>query len=173
MKKHLAMGAAVLALSTTSVWAQDWSGFYLGAGVGNLEVETDVDIEEDDTAFGLHAGYRYDGGRWVVGGEIEHDWTDIELVPDAITVDRVLRLKASAGYEFGNVLAYVVGGAANVDVDGLGDEWGEFYGLGASYAFTPKASVGVELLEHNFEDIGGSGIDADAWSTSLRTSWRF
>lgn len=174
MNKHLAIGAAALALSTTPVFANDWSGFYAGAGIGNLEVDTSVaGVKENDLAYSVHAGYRMDAGQWVVGGELEHDWTDIELVPGAINVDRVMRLKATAGYDLGQALVYVAAGAAQVDVDGLGDEWGGFYGIGAAYAATPQANVSLELLEHNFSDIGGSGIDADAWSASLRASWKF
>lgn len=174
MKKHLAMGAAFAALSTTAALAQDWSGFYAGASIGMLEVDTSVaGVKENDTAYGIHAGYRHDAGKWVVGGELEHDWTDIELVPGTISVDRVMRLKATVGYDLGPALVYAVAGTANVDVDGLGDDWGGFYGLGAAYAVSDRANVSLELLEHNFSDIGGSGIDADAWSAGLRASWKF
>ncbi|WBU55868.1 outer membrane beta-barrel protein [Paracoccus sediminicola] len=174
MAKHLAMGAALLALSTAPAVAQDWSGFYAGAGIGNLEVDTSVDgVKENDMAYGIHAGYRLDAGQWVIGAELENDWTDLELVPGAISVDRVTRLKATAGYDIGPALVYVAAGRANVDVDGLGDEWGGFYGLGAAYAVNERSIVSLEVLEHNFEDIGGSGIDADAWSAGLRASWKF
>lgn len=174
MKKHLATGAAVLALSTTAVLAEDWSGYYAGAGIGNLEVDTSAaGVENDDTSYGLHAGYRFDAGRWVYGGEFEYDFSDVELVPGSISADRVMRLKTTVGYDFGQTLLYVAGGAAQVDVSGLGDDWGLFYGLGAAYAVSPKTIVGLELLEHEFTDIGGSGIDADAWSVNLRASWKF
>ena len=174
MRQHLAAGAAFLALSMTSAFADDWSGFYAGAGIGSLEVDTDVPgIKENDTAYGIHAGYRFDAGQWVLGGEFEHDWTDIDLVPGAISVDRVMRLKATAGYDLGRTLVYLAAGTAKVNVDGLGDDWGGFYGLGAAYAVTPQANVSLELLEHNFSNIGGSGIDADAWSANVRASWKF
>ncbi|MDB6181757.1 outer membrane beta-barrel protein [Paracoccus fistulariae] len=174
MRKHFAIGAAALALSATSVLAEDWSGFYAGIGIGNLEVDTSVPgIKENDTAYGIHAGYRMDAGDWVVGGEFEHDWTNLDLVPGAISVDRVMRLKATLGYDLGPALVYLAAGTANVDVDGLGDDWGGFYGIGAAYAVSDRANVSLELLEHNFNDIGGSGIDADAWSAGLRASWRF
>lgn len=174
MRRHLTIGAALLALSTTSALADDWSGFYAGAGIGTLEVDTSVPgIKENDTSYGLHAGYRYDAGQLVFGGEFEYDWTDIELVTGAISADRVMRFKATAGYDFGQTLVYLAAGTAEVDVDGLGDDWGGFYGLGAAYAVSPQASVSLELLEHNFNNIGGSGIDADAWSANLRLSWKF
>lgn len=174
MKKHLVTSAAVLALSTTSAIANDWSGFYAGAGIGNLEVDTSVDgVKDDDTSYGVHAGYRFDAGQWVFGGEFEYDWADVELVPGSISADRVMRLKATVGYDFGQALVYLAAGTAEVDVDGLGDDWGGFYGLGAAYAVSPQAIVSLELLEHEFTNIGGSGINADAWSANLRASWKF
>ncbi len=173
MKKQLAMGIAILALSTTSVLANDWTGFYAGASLGNLEVDPSAaGVKEDDTSYGVHAGYRSDMGQWVLGGEFEHDWTDVELSP-AVSADRVMRLKATAGYDFGQSLVYLVGGAAEVDIDGLGSEWGGFFGFGAAYSVNPQTIIGLEFLEHNFSDIDGSGIDADAWSVSLRASWKF
>ncbi|SCY07194.1 outer membrane beta-barrel protein [Paracoccus tibetensis] len=174
MTKLLAKGAALLALCATPAMANDWSGFYAGAGAGMIEVDTTVEgVKESDPSYGIHGGYRHDLGQWVVGGEIEHDWTDVELIPGAITADRVMRLKATAGYDFGPALVYVAAGTAKVNVDGLGDDWGGFYGLGAAYAVGARANVSLELLEHNFSDIGGSGIDADAWSGNLRVSWKF
>lgn len=174
MKMHLAMGAAVLALSSTSLLAEDWSGFYAGIGLGNLEVDpSGAGSKDDDTSYGVHAGYRYDTGQWVFGGEFEYDWSDVELVSGDVFVDSVMRLKATAGYDLGRALVYVAAGAAEVDVDGLGDEWGEFFGLGAAYAVGPRSILSLELLEHNFSDIDGSGVDADAWSVNLRASLRF
>lgn len=173
MNKNFWVAAAFLALSTTSVLANDWSGFYAGAGIGNIEVDpTGGANKEDDTTFGLHAGYRFDAGQWVFGGEFEYDWTDVALDP-TISVDSVLRLKATAGYDLGQTLVYLAAGAAEVDADGLGNEWGEFYGVGAAYAVSAQTIVSLELLDHSFTDIGGSGTDADAWSVNLRASWKF
>lgn len=173
VKKNLWMGVAFLALSATSATANDWSGFYAGVGIGNLEVDPSAGgVKEDDTSYGVHAGYRFDAGQWVFGGEFEYDWTDIDLAP-TVSVDSVMRLKATAGYDLGQTLLYVAAGAAEVDVDGLGNEWGEFFGIGAAYAVTPKGIISVELLEHDFSDIDGSGVDADAWIVNLRASWRF
>ena len=173
MKNNLWMGVAFLALSTTSAFANDWSGFYAGAGVGRIEVDpTGSGTKEDNTSYGVHAGYRFDAGQWVFGGEFEYDWTDIDL-GSSVSVDSVMRLKATAGYDLGQTLVYVVAGGAEIDVNGLGNEWGEFFGIGAAYAVTPESTVSMELLEHNFSDIDGSGVDADAWSINLRASWRF
>lgn len=176
MKTYLATGVAFLTLSAGSAFGQDlsWSGFYAGGSLGNLEIEASVPgVKENDTAYGIHAGYRHDTGTWVIGGEFEHEWTNIQLVPGALGADRVMRLKATGGYDLGKTLLYVAAGAAQVSGDGLGNEWGSFYGLGAAYAVSPKTAVSLEMLEHDFSDIADSGIDADAWSVNLRVSVRF
>ncbi|GGH17775.1 Opacity protein [Cribrihabitans marinus] len=149
----------------------DWTGAYIGGQIGQLDVEPEGAPDGDDVAYGVHGGYNYDFGRFVLGGEVDYDATDLDL-GGAASVDSVLRGKLKAGYDFGQVLAYVTGGAARADTS-LGDETGEFYGLGVSYQVTDQWIVGAELLEHQFDDIGGSGIDADARSASVRASFRF
>ncbi|MDE0589933.1 porin family protein [Halocynthiibacter sp. C4] len=174
MKNKFALGAAVLAMSTSSALAQDWSGFYAGGGIGNLSIDTSLDgVDGNSTTLGVHAGYRFDLGEAVLGGEFEYDAADVELVPGAVTADSVMRLKVTAGYDLGSTLLYVAAGSAQVNVDGVGDEWGGFLGLGAAYEIAPQTVIGLEVLQHEFKDIAGSGIDADATSVGLRASWRF
>ena len=82
------------------------------------------------------------------------------------------RLKLRAGYDFGRTLGYVTAGVADMDTS-LGSETGEFYGIGVNYQISDRYTVGAELLEHNFDDISGSGVDADATTLTLRGSIRF
>ncbi len=172
MKTAVLAAMAALTLGAAPALANgQWTGFYGGIGIGQLDVDTTVG-DNDDTSYGLHAGYRYDLGQWVVGGEVEYDFTDVDLAP-GVSVDHVLRLKATFGYDLGQTLVYVAGGWAEVDVDGLGDEDGGFYGLGVAYQVTPRTILSAELLEHDFNNIAGSGIDADATSFAVRASLRF
>ena len=46
-------------------------------------------------------------------------------------------------------------------------------GVGLAYQVSDNFTVGGELLEHRFYDIGGSGVDADATTFNLRGSFRF
>jgi len=55
----------------------------------------------------------------------------------------------------------------------LGSESGEFYGIGMSYQINDQYTVAAELLEHEFDDIGGTGIEADATTLTIRGSIRF
>jgi opacity protein-like surface antigen len=169
--KILATAAAVALLATPTL-AGDWTGAYVGGQVGWLDVEPDGFDSSDDTAYGLHAGYDYDFGNWVVGGELEYDWTDLAVAGGAANVDSVVRAKLKVGYDFGRTMAYAVAGAAEVDTT-LGSETGGVYGIGLAVAVTDNLAISGELLRHDFSDIGGSGIGATADSYNLRASWRF
>ncbi|QJF50311.1 outer membrane protein [Roseobacter ponti] len=158
----------------------DWTGFYAGVQVGNLDIggsNLANELGGDDTAYGLHAGYNYDFGRWVLGGELDYDWTDVDLDDAGValgeTVDSVWRAKLRGGYDFGSVLLFGTLGYADVDTS-FGSEGGDFYGVGLSYKLTPQFILTGEYLKHNFDDLTGvTGFDAEADSISLRASWQF
>ena len=168
----LAAAAATLVAATPAVADGDWTGFYAGIGVGYLDVDTSVGLNNDDRGYGVHVGYRYDFGQWVVGGELEYDRADVILAP-GLTVDNVGRLKGSFGYDLGTAMLYAAIGAAEVSVGGLGDDTGEFYGIGVAYQLSPRAEMSAEVLEHDFDNIGGAGVGADATSVNFRVSLRF
>ena len=150
----------------------DWTGGYVGLSLGNINVDTNVaGVDGDDVSYGIHGGYDYDFGTFVLGGELEYDATDIDL-GGAATVDSVARLKLRGGYDMGRTLLYVTGGVAEVDTS-LGSETGGFGGIGLTYMVTDQFYVGGEVLGHKFDDINGTGIDADATSVSLRGGVRF
>jgi hypothetical protein len=149
----------------------DWTGAYGGLQLGYADVDATGPADGDDYLYGLHLGYNYDFGTFVLGGELDYDFADIDL-NGAATVDSVARLKLRAGYDFGRTLAYVTAGAADVDTS-LGSGSGTFYGIGVAYQVNGRYTVGAELLEHSFDDIGGSGVDADATTLTLRGSIRF
>jgi predicted porin len=149
----------------------DWTGFYGGINLGRIDVDGTGGADGDDTSYGLHAGYDYDFGSYVLGGEVEYDKTDIDL-NGAATVDNVARLKLKAGYDLGSTLIYATAGAARVDTS-LGNDTGAFGGLGVAYQLTDQFTLGSEVLYHDFSDIGGSGVDANATTLGLRASFRF
>jgi predicted porin len=149
----------------------EWSGFYGGLQLGNLDVDGTGAADGSDLSYGLHAGYDYDFGRFILGGEVDYDFADIDLA-GAATVDSVARLKLRAGYDLGRTMVYATAGLARVDTS-LGSESGEFGGLGLAYQINDRFTVGGEVLAHKFDDIGGSGVDADATSISIRSSFKF
>lgn len=147
----------------------DWTGGYAGLSLGNADISGDV--SGDDYTYGIHGGYDYDFGRFVLGGELELDGMDIDLGGGA-SVDSVGRLKLRGGYDLGRTLVYVTAGIAEVDTS-LGSESGGFGGIGMAYQVNDRFYVGGELLEHDFSDISGSGVDADATTLSIRGGLRF
>lgn len=149
----------------------DWTGGYAGVQLGYGDVSGTGGADGDDFLYGVHVGYRYDFGTFVLGGELDYDFTDIDL-NGAADVDSVARLKVQAGYDFGRTLGYFTAGVADVDTS-LGSENGEFYGIGFAYQINERYTVGAELLEHNFDDISGTGVDADATTLTVRGSIQF
>ncbi|MBW4708023.1 porin family protein [Roseobacter sp. YSTF-M11] len=158
----------------------DWTGFYAGAQVGNLDVDGQgglAGVGGDDTTFGVHAGYNYDFGSWVIGGELDYDDASVDLEnaggPIGQSVDSVWRAKLKGGYDFGNTLVYATAGLADVDTT-VGGDTGDFYGIGVAYKATQQFIVSGEYLTHSFNDLGGTpGLDADADTFTIRASWQF
>lgn len=149
----------------------DWTGFYGGLNLGYGDVDGSGAADGDDTTYGVHLGYDYDFGDFVLGGEIEFDDADIDLNGAAET-QSVARLKLRAGYDLGRTMVYATAGAAQLKTS-IGDDTGEFFGIGLAYQATDSFTVGAEVLEHRFDDIGGTGVDADATTFNLRGSFRF
>ncbi len=168
----------------------DWTGFYVGGqlGFGDLSAELGgadaVDDDETGALFGVHAGYLYDFGTVVLGGELDYDGTSIEpsiadaIADDSFEVDSVARAKLLLGYDAGQFLPYLAGGWAQATtssdtaaVDGDGD--GTFFGGGVKYLATPNWIVSGEILQHQFDDYVTDGLDVEVLTGTLRASYRF
>jgi predicted porin len=148
----------------------DWTGAYAGLSLGRLDTQA-AGTSETGGIYGLHAGYDYDFGAFVMGGEAEFQAGDGYEI-GGVDVDNVTRLKLRAGYDAGRTLIYGTAGAARIDTS-LGTANGPVGGVGVEYRLTDRFSIGSEALIHRFDDIGGSGVDADAQSYSLRGTLRF
>ncbi|MBI6629914.1 outer membrane protein [Pontibaca salina] len=161
------MIASTIALPAT---AQDGSGLYFGLGLG----WTDVDGPGGDNGatYGAHIGYDLDFGQFVVGGELEYERTDIGLLGSAGDIDNIGRVKVKGGYDFGPFMGYAVLGRARMKTS-FGNDNGNIYGLGMSYAVNDRVSLGGELLRHDFNNFAGTTTDYDADSLTFRASFRF
>ena len=148
----------------------EWGGFYSGLNLGAADLSTATGASGNDTTYGVHLGYDFDLGRLVLGGELEYDETDVDL--GAATVDNVARLKLRGGYDLGRTLVYATAGTARADTS-LGSDTGGFAGVGVTYQINDRFRLGGELLEHRFNDVGGSGVDVDATTFNLRAQFRF
>ncbi|MGZ3215328.1 outer membrane protein [Paracoccus sp. T5] len=153
----------------------DWSGFYAGLqyGQGDGELST-LDDSTDFDAYGVHAGYNRDFGRFVLGGELDYNRLDIDTVDDK---GDLARLRARAGYDMGRFMPYVTLGAARVSADlGAVDlkETAFTYGIGGEFKVTERVSVGAEYTRQDFDDVADiDGLDLDSDMVQLRASFRF
>lgn len=156
---------------TPVITGTDWTGAYGGLNLGYGDVDATGDLDGDDVTYGVHFGYDYDFGDYVLGAEIEYDDADIDL-GSGVNTESVTRLKMRAGYDLGRTLVYGTAGAAYLE-SSVGDQTGAFIGVGAAYQATDSITVGAELLGHRFIDIGDTDVDADATTFNLRASYRF
>lgn len=158
----------------------DWGGLYVGGSLGFAGVNDIVGTFADDVdgpTLGAHAGYEYDFGSFVLGGEIEISGFHVTDSAAETEIDSVSRLKLRAGYDAGALLPYVTAGVAQLNTSGahLGDvdDTGSFYGLGLDYRMSDELRFGGEILQHNFNDFAASGLDIDALTAGLRVSFDF
>lgn len=156
----------------------EWGGAYVGAQLGYADVDSNGGgLDGDGVLGGVHAGYRYDFGTAVVGGEIDYDTASIDLGAVAgDELDSVARLKLMAGADLGRTLVYGTAGYAYAEATvggaSLSDD-GWFAGIGADYALTDQWRVGGELLTHKFDNFDGSGVDFDATTVKAKVSFAF
>ncbi len=155
----------------------DWSGFYTGIQLGYGDVNSSTDtLDGNGLIGGVHAGYRFDFGTYVVGAELDYDASKIDLGAGADELDSVTRLKLQAGADLGRTYLYGTLGAAYADatVGGVSlNDNGYFAGLGADYAVSDNWSVGSELLFHKFDNFDGSGVDLDVTTIKAKLSYQF
>ena len=150
---------------------RDWTGGYGGLQLGYADIGTNTAASGDDIIGGLTAGYDWDFGNFVVGLGLDADIADVSV--GALSLDRIYRLKARAGYDLGNGLIYATAGGAGADIDGLGYDTGYFVGAGYEHMVTDTISLGGEILYHEFDNFKSSGVDVDATTFQIRANYRF
>ena len=166
--------APVVAAPVT--FGTDWTGFYAGGQLGFGRLASDA-LTTDPTGavYGVHAGYLYDLGSWVLGGEIDYDLTAIEEETDGIALDSVARGKLRVGYDAGLWMPYLTGGVAQATTSGAleASDNGAFGGVGIDYQLSDSIRIGAEVLQHKFENFNDIGSDIEATTATARVSFQF
>ena len=166
--------APVMAAPVT--YGNDWTGFYAGGQLGYGQMTSDaLSSEPNGFLYGIHAGYLFDLGSWVIGGEIDYDLTNIEEETDNIALDSVARGKVRLGYDAGQWMPYLTGGVAQATTSGdlEATDNGAFGGVGIDYMLSDTIRVGAEILQHKFENFNDIGEDINATTASARVSFQF
>ena len=166
--------APVMVAPAPVVFSNDWTGAYVGGGFGVGEITSGEDDPIDTNDLSLLAGYMYDMGSMVVGGEIEYERFDFDDGGDSLDAS-VLRLKGRVGYDAGAFLPYLTVGAARLALEDGSDvaDNGYFYGAGADYAVNENFRLGAEILQHEFDNFNDGGADVSARTMSFRASYSF
>jgi outer membrane immunogenic protein len=116
----------VVPAAPAPVAGADWTGFYAGAQIeyGDVDVSGARPKTARAASAGIFAGYRYDFGSYVIGGEIDLNAADIDLPAVGGTLDSVSRIGLEAGFDAGPALFYGTVGAARATVDTGGADAG-------------------------------------------------
>lgn len=156
--------------------ANDWAGFYLGAEYGGYSATETLLGNIDDETFGMFAGYNFQNGAMVFGGELAYsagNYNNGAFAGDMSALD----LKARAGYAFGSALVYGFVGGSYLELDdgiAVADYSGLNYGAGISYQLNNGMTLGLEYMERDLDGNGiASGNVLTASSVAARVGWQF
>ncbi len=146
------LSATMLAVAQTGYSGQcgsgPFSGAYVGAHTGYMRLDSDQTVRpnfqnagqrssgsSDAWMGGLHSGYNWQCGAWVLGGLTDFSWTDAQssvLSQGQVLkqeYDYVGRVNGKLGVAFGNFMIYGTGGFAYARVKREFDT-----GLGAGFS---------------------------------------
>ncbi|MGC9371421.1 MAG: outer membrane protein [Paracoccaceae bacterium] len=169
----------VAAPAPAPVPGTDWTGFYAGLqlGFGESDASGAATGDADGALGGVHAGYNWDFGNYVVGAELSYDASDIKQGGGGTKVDNLARLKLRVGADMGQNLVYAAGGPAWMDIStpgaGSSDDNGWFLGAGLEHALRENMTLGGEILYHQFDNFSKSGVDYEVLTIQARVSFRF
>jgi len=169
--------AAVISLAASSAVSAEtnWTGFYVGLNYTSSDGELTnagptVDVSFEDSV-GLYAGYDFDFGQYVVGGELTFGKFDDKATGNET---KLYQLQARIGADLGSFLPYVTVGAAKFSAGDNGSETGVTYGVGGDYRINDSFSVGIAYSVNNFENVQELlGADVKLEQIQMRASYRF
>ena len=160
----LVIPASFLALA--SVTPADAHNLYLGLGIERGWTETDDAVggswDGDITSVDIFAGARFWIDNFIVGAEVETTLgTDYDDPFNGDDIDRVSRFRGLAGYDFGNISAFVTAGGTRVKgpisgpgLDNTAGGWN--IGAGGEYEINDMFSVRLEAIHDETEFENGS-----------------
>jgi len=169
--------------ATVANWTGLYGGLHLGYGFGSAG-RADL----DGFLGGAQLGGNYQIDQFVIGGEIDASFADIDYsgFSDRFAQRWLASARARAGYAFDRFLPYVTGGIAFTggelkDDIGSADatHTGLILGIGAEMMVTDRISGRIEYLHawYGAEDytIGGTSrrIEPDTGSLRIGVNYRF
>jgi outer membrane immunogenic protein len=168
-----------------------FDGFYAGLSYGTVMgqiVDTpppggQLTLLEDGTAFGGVAGYNFQSGSFVFGGELRYlhlNGFEASLAGFGVVAsfDSLTDLRARVGYAMGDFMVYgALGHTWGATYENLGNDVdlsGVNYGLGVEYNVTEAIFVGADYTWRQLD--GSDGLfesESDIDTFTLRGGIRF
>lgn len=147
----------------------DWTGAYVGLGVGYDHAKSSPDVGSGSSGVGsIFGGYNYDFGKFVAGGEIGASKMHAGFGPNTLTSSYDAKLKG--GMDLGRTMVYgAVGAVHGEHVHGVG----KLIGVGLDYKLTDNILVGGEADYTQFNNGVASGTDLKNTSLQARVSFKF
>lgn len=168
-----------------------WTGFYMGVSVGHAKAEDDDEAfpiapgitiplhsEGTDWTKGIHAGFQYQSGSFVVGAEWEYQDIDIQYVgegigPIPVFIEDSHTLRVRGGIALDRAHFYVSGGlqytTTNVDLN----DWAYTVGAGMEYAMTDNVVAGIQYDHSWFDEFDGRPISGTYDRFTARVGIKF
>ncbi|MDH3264887.1 MAG: porin family protein [Paracoccaceae bacterium] len=164
MRFPMLSAAAILAASSVTASAQDWTGFYAGLSVSShgsdlSQPGVPFDFSASGVSPGIFAGYSFlVGSNTILGGEISYDAYDQNFFPGfPLETGGMFQARARLGYAMGNAMPYAAIGAASARMNLIGSptetETGWSVGLGLDYMVATDVSVRAEYTFTRFDDV--------------------
>ncbi|MDE3081354.1 MAG: outer membrane beta-barrel protein [Paracoccaceae bacterium] len=157
---------AAAAPAPAAMPAGDWTGGYVGVGLG---YDSANGPKTGNSGVGsVFAGYNYDFGKFVLGGEIGANKAHAGWGPNTLTTSYDAKLKGGVG--MGRTLFYGAVGAEHADnVHGTAP----LIGIGVDYKLTDKILVGGEADYTHFKNADNAGNSLNNTRIQARVSFRF
>ncbi len=164
---------------------EPFEGFYVGLEYGHGTGSADEQaigaplrtIDYDGEAYGAFAGYNFQNGSIVYGGEIRYLHLTFEDALATFTVDSVVDVRARVGFAPSDqFLIYAAAGYSMAQAtSGVSfDMTGFNYGVGAEYNVTDSFFVGADYTARQLEgDHGAFTVEGDVNTATLRVGFRF
>lgn len=150
----------------------DWQGGYAGLQLGGGDVSVSGTGSDTSVVGGAHAGYNWQVGSVVFGGEVDADLSGASVA--GTDVDATMHAKVRAGMAFDRVLVTGSVGYGHMWVSGAGgsgNKGGLTYGAGADYRLNDKVIVGADYLHTDINNFNGANVDENV--VRGRLSYKF
>lgn len=162
----------------------DFDCFYVGLEYGHANGEGTSDVSPtfsvpldfEGDIYGAFAGYNFQDGSLVYGGELRY--LHLSFDNAGVAIDSVLDARARVGFAVSDqILVYAAAGystasatAAAVDFNMTGFN----YGIGAEYNVSERVFVGVDVTGRDLEgSVGVLDYESTVNAATLRLGFRF